>query len=513
MERESLQTEFKREFTEDFKYAVIAFANTDGGELYFGINDDGRACGISNVDDTMLRITNIVRDAIRPDVSLFTKCTLLSVEEKSVIRLTVQRGTAKPYYLKAKGIRPEGVYVRQGASSVPASEAAILQMIKEASCFVYEDSRALEQELTFDYAEKCFSERGVAFSAVQQRSLNLIGTDGMYTKLALLLSDQCPHIIKLAVFQGSTKTLFKDRREFSGSLLKQLDDAFAFLDLCNRTRAEIVGLERVDSRDYPGEALRETLLNLIVHRDYAVQSPALISIFDDRIEFVSVGGLMPEISYDDIMLGVSVARNPRLADVFYRLHLIEAYGTGILKINESYSGLSVQPKIEVSTHAFKVTLPNANFEAEQAYGKMLREKQLRLQESALAASYALSRTKHAAIFTAAGSAAGQPATPTAATHAGAAAGTAVSPATGAVFGTADTAFTTAPAVSGISRGTQSRKQALDALFTQKPVFTRRDVELALNTSQPNAVLILRRLVEEGTVQKIGSGKNVHYQVQ
>ena len=124
-------------------------------------------------------------------------------------------------------------------------------------------------------------------------------------------------------------------------------------------------MERLDKRNYPPEAIREALLNAIVHRDYSISASTLISIFDDRIEFVSIGSLVRGISFDDITLGVSVLRNPRLANIFYKLKLIEAYGTGILKIYESYTDYVKKPKIEVSNNAFKITLPNINFISER----------------------------------------------------------------------------------------------------------------------------------------------------
>lgn len=457
MKREGLQTEFKREYVEDFKKSVIAFANSDGGELFFGIEDDGSVCGIQDTDETMLKITNAIRDSISPDITLFTKCESLLSDGKSYIRLTVQCGTSRPYYLKSKGIRPEGVFIRQGASSVPASESAILSMIKEASGFVYENERSLTQELTFSLAEAQFASRNIDFGDSQKKSLGIIGSDGTFSNLGLLLSDQCPHIIKAAIFQGSSKTLFKDRKEYSGSVLKQLDDAFTLLNMVNRTRAEIHGLERVEQKDYPDEALREALLNTIVHRDYAVISPALISIFDDRIEFISVGGLVPQISYDDIMLGVSVARNPKLANIFYRLKLIEAYGTGILKIKECYANCQVKPKFEVSSHAFKVTLPNVNFPLEQNGGSLQP------------ASYANNHNAHTGSFPV-----NEP-TP--------------------LYATSKSAI---------------REEALKSLFNRQQFVSRKDIEDRLNTSQPNAVLILRQLLEEGKIRKVGKGKNVRY---
>ncbi len=353
--------EFKRKYTEDIKKIVISFANTEGGEILIGVDNDGAAVGVDNADEIMLKATNAVRDSIKPDVTMFVLCEAKEIEGKMVVAVKVQRGTARPYYLAGKGIRPEGVYVRQGASTVPATESAILKMIQETAGDDYETARSLKQELTFAGAEKAFKEENIRFGDEQKRTLGIIGEDGAFSNLGLLLSDQCVHTIKVAVFEGSTKTVFKDRAEFSGSLLEQLNDVYEYIDEHNRTRAEFSGLKRIDMRDYPPEAIREALLNAIVHRDYSYSNSILISIFDDRIEFVSLGGLPKGIDYSDLMLGVSVLRNNGLAHVFYRLRLIEAFGTGIPKILECYHNQQAQPTIEVSDNAFKVTLPNTNF--------------------------------------------------------------------------------------------------------------------------------------------------------
>lgn len=363
---ESSTLELKRQVVDDIRKTVIAFANSEGGTIYIGVDDDGSIVGIKGISGEMLRLSNMVRDAIKPDVTTFVSYIQEKEKGKDIIKVTVQKGTECPYYLQSKGLRPEGVFVRQGASSVPATESAIRRMIMETDGDSYEEMRSLNQELTFEAAAQEFKVRGLPFGASHLKTLHLVNEDSIYTNLGLLLSDQCVHTIKAAVFEGTDKTVFKDRREFTGSLLKQLNDVFAYISQYNRVRAEFTGLYRNDKKDYPEDALREALLNVLVHRDYAYSASTLISIFDDRIEFISVGGLVKGITLSDIMLGISVTRNERLANIFYRLTLIEAYGTGVPKILTSYKCFAAQPEFDVTDNAFKITLPNQNEQTQDA---------------------------------------------------------------------------------------------------------------------------------------------------
>ena len=188
----------------------------------------------------------------------------------------------------------------------------------------------------------------------------MLSPDNSYTNLGLLLSDQCPYTIKIAIFDGENQTNFQDRREFGGSLLRQLNEAYEYIEIHNQTHADFEGLLRIDSKNYPDMAICEALLNSIIHRDYSYNASILISIYSNRMEFVSVGGLPRDIDLKDIMLGISVCKNPNLANAFYRLGLIEAYGTGIKKIYGAYENAAEKPKIITTNHAFSVALPNIN---------------------------------------------------------------------------------------------------------------------------------------------------------
>lgn len=358
--QESETVELKEIVVDDIKKEIIAFANGEGGRLYIGVRDDGTVTGLESVDNVSLQISNMVRDAIKPDLTMFLHYKTIEIEEKQVLEIEIQRGTERPYYIAKKGLRPEGVYVRQGYSSVPANDTAIRRMIKETDGDRFEEMRSLEQNLTFVETSREFARRNVEFGLHQMKTLKLLNYDGIYTNLGLLLSEQCKHTIKVAVFQGADQSVFKDRREFSGSLFKQLNEVYEYIDMHNQTQSTFNKLLRIDTRDYPEDALREALLNLMVHRDYGFQASALISIYEDRIEFVSVGGLVSGIDLEDIMMGISVCRNQNLANVFYRLQLIEAYGTGIRKILNAYHDVKQKPEIQHTQNAFKIILPNRN---------------------------------------------------------------------------------------------------------------------------------------------------------
>jgi ATP-dependent DNA helicase RecG len=370
MAYETEKIEFKSNILGDVYKEVIAFANTDGGTLHIGINNDGEATALLDVDDTYTKITNGIRDAISPDVTIFVKYTLA---DNQVINIEIGEGSYKPYYLKSKGMKPSGVYIRQGSSSVQASPEQIRQMVKNADGDVFVELRSLEQELTFDFCAKTFEKNNVEFS---QDKFNILGirshAQQLYTNLGWLLSDQCAHSVKVAVFADEQNTIFRARKEFTGSVLKQLEETFDYLQLCNQNQSVIEGLVRKDYWDYPSDAVRESLLNALQHRDYGFSGSIIININDHQMEFISIGGLLPGISTEDIRNGISQSRNENLAKVFQRLNFIETYGTGIRRIFKLYENCPVPVTIDVTQNSFKITLPNMNTSRENAVSSITK---------------------------------------------------------------------------------------------------------------------------------------------
>lgn len=362
---ENQNIEFKQEYVPDIRKEVMGFANAEGGTVYVGIRKDGTVFGVGDPDGVMLQIVNSLKDALAPDIMPFVRVNSVEIEGKQVVEINVTTGTNRPYYLREKGLKPSGVYVRKGSSTQPMTEEGIRKMIFQNSGRSFELCRSMNQELTFHTLQAEMQKRLIELGTSQMRTLKLIGEDGLYTNLALLLSDQCETTTKVALFQGTDKEVFRDRKEFTGSILKQLEEVYQFINLLNKTKATFSGLDRTDMRDYPEEAVRESLLNSIVHRDYSFSGSNLVNIYENRMEFVSLGGLVSGLELKSIFLGVSQSRNPNLAAVFYRMRLIESYGTGIGKIERAYKTYQFQPEFETAKGVFRVTLPNRNEEQER----------------------------------------------------------------------------------------------------------------------------------------------------
>ncbi len=358
---ESDVLELKSEMVPDVKKELIAFANTKGGTLYIGIGDDGQVHGLTcEAEKVIEQISSMIHDGIKPDLTLFTDISVETIENKSVIKISVQRGTKRPYYLTNKGLKPSGVYIRLGNTSIPSTETAIRAMIVETDGNSFEAMRSTVQDLTFHAAQVEFQKHGLEFKDAQKKSLGLLDKDGIYSNLGLLLSDQCQHSIKMAVFKGTEKEEFLTRKEFSGSLFTQITDAYSFIELNNHVQSSFEGLYRIDRKDYSDIAIREALLNAIIHRDYSFSGSTLISVFPDRLEMVTLGGLVDGLALEDIFEGVSQTRNEKLSNIFYRLEFIEAYGTGIRKIKKACKVYGISPIFNATNAAFRIVIPNAN---------------------------------------------------------------------------------------------------------------------------------------------------------
>lgn len=354
------RTELKRELIDEVKCEILAFLNSDGGTIYVGVEDDGTVVGFKNnavKDEIDLKLGNWLEDNFFPKPANLVK---FFFNEDDVLEIRICKGTHKPYYLKEKGPKPSGVYIRVGRSKRRASEDEILRMIMQSNKYSYEDEISDEQELTFKSLRNSFEDNNLSFTSRVMKSLGLVSKTGEYTNLAYLLSDQSEIVVKFASFDSLMN--FRVKKTFKGSLITILEKVEQQCELLNDLRVVIDGsrFKRKETLSYPKVALREMIINAICHADYFIRSNIKIEFFVDKVKITSPGGVF-DASIEEIMNGIQTYRNPRLVHVFDKLGLVENFGTGIPRTLEAYKEYEVKPEFKDTGNFFIVTLPNVNY--------------------------------------------------------------------------------------------------------------------------------------------------------
>lgn len=342
----------KPSLIEDVYRQIIAFANTDGGELIIGVHENGTVIGVDDPDEIGLAIRRIVREDIKPDLNPFLHFKTLNEDGKQILIIKVEPGTERPYYLEKKGLTSVGVFVRKGTSTLPASKNEICRMIDETDGDNFEEVRSHEQNLTFEAASNEFFKHRLTFGQAEMKAMGIMTLHGVFTNLGRLLSDQCLHKIQVSVFDGTTSNIIKEKKVFAGSVLKQMNDVFDYIS------SETQSACCTRDSNYPTTAVREAIVNLVLHRNYFLTAESNIKLYKDRIEICSIGGIPYGLTMSDVMMGISVCRNKRLADIFSNLELASAFGTGLSRIKNAYSDFAVKPVFRATENTFMVILPN-----------------------------------------------------------------------------------------------------------------------------------------------------------
>lgn len=356
--KETETIELKREVSTTICKEIIAFANTNGGTIYVGYDDNGNLVGVKNAKEDLDKISNMIADSIEPNLTFNVSMEIVEDSKKSILVIKVLKGTNRPYYLKSKGMTSSGVYIRLGTTSRPATREEILRMMMEDTGVKFEDNISIYQDLTFQSLKKEFEEKEIHLDSTKMKNLGIRNNANQYTNLALIISDQNPYPIKIAVYKGNDKVEFLDQKELDHmSVFEQLHEIERFLKLFIKVPAKIVGMKRVESPEYDFEVIRESLLNSIIHRDYSVESSTLINIYEDTIEIANIGGLIGGLTVAAIKRGSSATRNPKLASIFHRLNYIEAYGSGIPRIFAKYKNQKEKPMIETTENSFFIRFP------------------------------------------------------------------------------------------------------------------------------------------------------------
>ena len=378
---ESKRAEFKEmppKNTEKYTKTVVAYANTQGGKLIFGVVEETReVVGIdeSILFQTMDSITNAIDDSCEPQI--VPEIEPYTVERKTVIVVTIAPESRRPYYLKSKG-KEKGTYIRVGATTRLASPEKIKELEMEGAKISWDELTCVGYEVTEKTIKKLCRDMNTYRKEMQERKAlteklptvtrtNLENwkvlkdtSDGYLASNAfvLLTSDYFQFSkTQCAVFKGTDRSVFLDKREYTGPLYTQIEDAVSFVLRNIRLGAKIDGLIRKESYELPVDAIREMIVNAHCHRNMTDESCVQVAIYDDRLEVTSPGGLYNGLTFEEALQGHSKLRNRVIANVFSQIGLIEAWGTGLQRIQKAAKeyGLA-EPEFIEMPESFRVNL-------------------------------------------------------------------------------------------------------------------------------------------------------------
>ena len=373
--RETRTLEFKETITNTFLKTVSAFSNYNGGTILFGVDDDGNVKGLSDVRQACLDIENKINDSIIPQPNY----TLEIQNNDQTIKLTIKSGLQKPYLYKSKA------YKRNDTATIEVDTLEFSRLVLDGKNISFEELPCKDQELSFEILHRKLKEsiQIQTFNQDTLKTLNLYDNVNGFNNAAGILADK-NHFPGIDIVKfGENISIIQKRSTFENtSALEVYEKAIdVFRDYY---QYEVIrGADRKMIEKIPEAAFREAIANALIHRVWDVNSQIRVSMFDDRIEVVSPGGLPAGITAEEYLSGkLSVLRNRNLANVFYRLGFVEIFGAGITRIKQLCVESLIKPEFEVSENIIKIVLPvfetNANLtEDEKVIYKFLSKTMLK----------------------------------------------------------------------------------------------------------------------------------------
>ena len=335
---ESKLVEYKLNVSASFEKEVVAFLNSStGGKIYFGINDDGENIGLENADRVQLQIKDKLKNNILPSCMGLFDISLVSNNNKNIIELTLASGREKPYYIRRYGLSPKGCFIRVGSASEPMDVNQIEDMFSRRTRVSIGKIKSNKQDLSFEQLKIYYEEFNRTLNDQFASNLELLTEKGAFNYGAYLLSDVNGTSIKVAKYEGTNRVILIENEEYGYcSLIKAAKQALAKLELENKTYSRITSSGRIDIKLWDGVAIREAVINAIVHNDYIREIPPKFELFSDRLEITSAGGLSFGLDKETFFDGYSVPVNREIMRVFKDLGMVEQLGSGLPRILKVY---------------------------------------------------------------------------------------------------------------------------------------------------------------------------------
>lgn len=335
---ETNRIEFKRELNDKLEREIVGFLNYhEGGTIYIGIDDDGSVIGVTDIDDAQLKIKDRIKHNILPStLGIFDVVCEMS-DGISYIKINIASGPEKPYYVRKYGMSPSGCFMRIGSSTEPMPQNLIEDLFTKRTRNSIGKINSPKQDLTFEQLKIFYEENKYELNEHFVDNLELFTEEGRFNYAAYLLADVNGTSIKVAKYSGTDRFELIENNEYGYcSLIKATKRVLDKLEIENRTLAKITPKEREERNLVDKIALREAVINAIVHNDYSNEVPPKIEIFSDRIEITSTGSFVQGMTEEEFFSGYSAPRNKELMRVFKDVHLVEQLGSGMIRILKKY---------------------------------------------------------------------------------------------------------------------------------------------------------------------------------
>ncbi|MGN0973523.1 MAG: RNA-binding domain-containing protein, partial [Bacilli bacterium] len=336
---EDVRNEFKIKLTDKFEEEVISFLNTNGGNIYIGVNDKGDIIGINgNIDLLQRTIKDRIKDNIMPSTLGLYDVIVLEKDNKKYIKVIIARGNERPYYLKGMGMTPDSCFIRVGSSIQSMSNEMINNEFSKRTRNSLKNIVSPKQDLTFSQLKIYYEEKGFSINNNFLKQLDLYTDDGKYNYNAYLLADNNSISIRFGKYDGINSVNLIENEDFgSCCIIKATKNILNKLEIENKTFTKIEYPERKEIKMYDYIAVREAVVNAIVHNDWSNEYSPKFEIFSDRLVISSNGGIQDSTTKEEFLEGFSLPKNKELMKVFNDLDLVEQMGTGIIRILQSYN--------------------------------------------------------------------------------------------------------------------------------------------------------------------------------
>jgi ATP-dependent DNA helicase RecG len=298
---ESNRIELKRELNDGLEKEIVAFLNSrEGGILYLGVDDNGRAIGVPQPDEVQLKIKDRLKNNILPSCMGLFDIVQEVKEGYQILKITILSGPEKPYYLRKQGMSEKGCYLRVGSAAEPMSNRMIEDLFAKRTRSSLRKIKSPRQDLTFEQLKIYYNESGHTLTDRFAANLELLTEAREYNYVAYLMADNNGNSMKVAKYAGTDRVNLIESNEYGYcSLIKATKRILDKLEVENRTKTLITSKERIESRLWNSIALREAVINAIVHNDFSNEAPPKFEIFANRIEITSAGGLIHGLNEEE----------------------------------------------------------------------------------------------------------------------------------------------------------------------------------------------------------------------